>query len=71
MGWGASPRGVQALILGAKVRALRDGRLEIAIGDIKAVAVPALGHRLLLNFAGQAQRVNPDAIVEEILARNN
>jgi MoxR-like ATPase len=65
---GSSPRGLQAMILGAKVRALRDGRQEIAAGDIKAVAVPALGHRLLLNFEGQAQRVNPDTIVQEIMA---
>jgi MoxR-like ATPase len=64
---GASPRGLQSLILGAKVRALREGRQEIANADIFSIAVPALGHRLLLNFEGQAERTNTDAIIEDIL----
>ena len=65
---GASPRGLQALILGAKVRALRDGRAEVTARDIRSVAVPALSHRLLLNFEGQAERIQPEAIIAEILA---
>jgi len=65
---GASPRGVQALILGAKVRALIEGRNEVSIGDIHAVAIPALGHRLLFNFEGQAERIEPEMIVKEILS---
>src|SRR5665213_1183386 len=64
----ASPRGVQALILGAKVRALIEGRNEVSIGDIHAVAIPALGHRLLFNFEGQAERTEPEMIVKEILS---
>jgi MoxR-like ATPase len=68
---GASPRGLQSLILGAKVRALREGRQEIANADICSIAVPALGHRLLLNFEGQAERTNTDAIVEDILCLLN
>jgi MoxR-like ATPase len=68
---GASPRGIQALILGAKVRCLIDGREEVASGDIHAVAVPALSHRLLFNFEGQAERIVPDTIVREILDKTN
>jgi MoxR-like ATPase len=64
---GASPRGVQALILGAKVRALMDGRNEVNAGDIRAVAIPALSHRLLFNFEGQAERIAPETIVRAIL----
>ena len=64
---GCSPRGIQALILGAKVRALCDGRSEIRSDDIRSVAVPALGHRMLLNFEGQADRIETDQIVRGIL----
>jgi MoxR-like ATPase len=66
---GASPRGVQALILGAKVRALIDGRNEAGVADIRAVAIPALSHRLLFNFEGQAERIAPETIIAEILAK--
>jgi MoxR-like ATPase len=66
---GASPRGVQALILGAKVRALIDGRSEVALADIRDVAVPALSHRLLFNFEGQAERIDPEEIIRQVLAR--
>jgi MoxR-like ATPase len=66
---GASPRGVQALILGAKVRALIDGRNEVALADIRDVAVPALSHRLLFNFEGQAERIDPEEIIRQVLAR--
>ena len=66
--FGASPRGTQALILGAKVHALIHGRLHVASEDIKAVAIPALRHRLLLNFEAEADRVDTDAILTRILA---
>jgi MoxR-like ATPase len=66
---GCSPRGIQALILGAKVRALCDGRSEISTDDIRSVAVPALGHRMLLNFEGQADRIETDQIVRGILEK--
>jgi len=67
--YGASPRGLQAMILGGKVRALLDGRFNVAEDDIRAVAKPALRHRILLNFEGEAEEVSTDAIVEEILAK--
>ena len=66
---GCSPRGIQALILGAKVRAMCDGRSEIRSDDIRSVAVPALGHRMLLNFEGQADRIETDQIVRDILEK--
>ncbi len=65
--YGASPRGLQAAILGGKVRALLDGRFNVAEDDIRSVAPPALRHRLLLNFEGEAEDVNPDRIIDEII----
>lgn len=64
---GASPRGVQALILAGKVEALLDNRKAVAIEDLRRVARPALRHRLILNFEAQAEGVSPDEIVGEIL----
>jgi MoxR-like ATPase len=65
--YGASPRGLQAIILASKIRALLEGRYAVAIDDIKAVAAPALRHRLILNFEGEAEGVKADAIIAEIL----
>jgi MoxR-like ATPase len=65
--YGASPRGLQALIIGGKVRALLDGRYNVAEEDIRAVSFPALRHRLLLNFEGEAEEINPDTILGEII----
>jgi MoxR-like ATPase len=67
MRYGASPRGLQAVILAAKIRALLEGRYAVAIDDIKHVAPPALRHRMILNFEGEAEGVESDAIIEEIL----
>lgn len=64
---GGSPRAAQALVLGGKVRALLDGRANVAIDDIKAVALPALRHRILLNFEGQAEGVTADMVVNDIV----
>ncbi|MFT5423312.1 MAG: MoxR-like ATPase [Phycisphaerales bacterium] len=64
---GASPRGAQALVLAGKVRALTDGRFHVGFEDIQAVAKACLRHRLLLNFEAEADRVNADDIVAEIL----
>ncbi|MCC6320470.1 MAG: AAA family ATPase [Phycisphaerales bacterium] len=64
---GASPRAAQALVLGAKCRALLDGRAAASVADIQAIAKPALRHRLILNFEAQAEGVTPDAIVENIV----
>ncbi len=65
--YGASPRGAQALVLGAKIIALIAGRYNVAFEDIETVAPAALRHRLLLNFEGQAEGINPDAIITELL----
>ena len=65
--YGASPRGLQAIILAAKIRALLEGRYAVAIDDIRVVAAPALRHRLILNFEGEAEGVKADAIIAEIL----
>ncbi len=65
--YGSSPRGAQALLLAAKIRALLDGRFAAAADDVRAAARPALRHRLILNFEGEAEGVDPDAIVDKIL----
>ena len=65
--YGASPRGAQALILGAKVRAILDGRYNVAREDIQAVALPSLRHRLILSFEGEAEGINPDGIIQHLL----
>jgi MoxR-like ATPase len=67
MRYGASPRGLQAIILAAKIRALLEGRYAVAIDGIRHVAAPALRHRLILNFEGEAEGVQADAIIAEIL----
>jgi MoxR-like ATPase len=68
MRYGASPRGLQAVILAAKIRALLEGRYAVAIDDIRHVAPPALRHRMILNFEGEAEGVKHDAFIDEILS---
>jgi MoxR-like ATPase len=65
--WGASPRAGQALVLGAKARALIDGRSVASIDDVRAVAPPVLRHRILLNFQAEADGIDPDQIVAQLL----
>jgi MoxR-like ATPase len=65
--YGASPRGAQALILGGKVAALLAGRYNVAYEDLRAVALAALCHRVLLNFEGQAEGVSTDDVVGEVI----
>jgi len=65
--YGSSPRGAQALILGGKVTALLAGRYNVAFEDLRAVALAALRHRILLNFEGQAEGVSADDVVKEVL----
>jgi len=65
---GASPRGLQTLVTAAQVWALLDGRYNASIDDIRAIALPALRHRILLNFEAQADGIRPEAIVAELLA---
>ncbi len=70
--YGVSPRGGQALVLGAKVTALMAGRYNVAFEDVHAVAKAALRHRLLLNFDGLAEGVKADDVVDELVkARMN
>ena len=66
--YGASPRAAQALVLAGKIHALRRGHAFVSADDIRAVAMPALRHRVLLNFEGEAEQVNPDSLIEELLA---
>jgi MoxR-like ATPase len=65
---GASPRAAQSLVLAAKCRALLDGRAAASVHDIQQAALPALRHRMLLNFEAQAEGVTADSIIENILA---
>jgi MoxR-like ATPase len=65
--FGSSPRGVQALVLAGKVRAMLDERYHVSFDDIAKSALPALRHRLLLNFEGQAEGIRTDDIVKDIL----
>jgi len=66
--FGSSPRGAQTLLLGAKVRALTEGRFNVSFDDIAAVAVPALRHRLIVNFEAEAEGITTDHVLEKILA---
>ncbi|RMG86902.1 MAG: MoxR family ATPase [Chloroflexi bacterium] len=65
--YGASPRGAQALIIGAKINALLEGRYNVAFDDVEAVAHAALNHRLLLNFEGQAEGITTNDIISHLL----
>ncbi len=65
--YGASPRAAQSLVMAAKVRAAANARTEVAKEDFAATIVPALRHRILLNFEGQAENIRPEAIVESIV----
>jgi MoxR-like ATPase len=65
--YGSSPRGAQSLILGAKVRAILDGRYNVSREDIQAVALPSLRHRLILSFEGEAEGIDPDGIIQHLL----
>ncbi len=65
--YGASPRGMQAMIRGARAHCLLAGRTAVSIDDINRVAVPALRHRLILNFEGEAEQVNVDELIGQIL----
>ncbi|MHC4154198.1 MAG: AAA family ATPase [Planctomycetota bacterium] len=65
--FGSSPRGVQALVLGAKVRAMLDERYHISFSDIASAVLPGMRHRILLNFEGQAEGIISDDVLNEIL----
>ena len=65
--YGASPRGAQSLILGAKCNALLEGRFNVSFEDVAAVAPGALRHRLLMNFEGLAEGIAADAVIADVL----
>jgi MoxR-like ATPase len=65
---GASPRAAQAISLAAKVRAMLDGRFHVSFKDIKDVAVPAMRHRVILNFEGEAEGITTDMVLEKVIA---
>jgi len=65
--YGGSPRGAQALVLAGKIHGLLDGRYNVATDDIRAVAMPALRHRVIRNFEGEAEGITSDAIVRAVL----
>ncbi len=67
--YGASPRGVQSLLLGAKVRAALDRRLHVSFDDVRQTAPAALRHRVLLGFEGEAEGVPVDNIIAEVIAK--
>jgi MoxR-like ATPase len=67
--WGASPRGAQTLALAAKVRALLEGRYNVSFEDVRRVYLPALRHRVIVNFEAQAEEVGTDQILLEILEK--
>ena len=65
--YGASPRGIQALILGGKIKAILEDRFNVSEEDIRYAAVPALRHRVILSFEGEAEEISPDQIIEAVL----
>ncbi|MCC6580813.1 MAG: MoxR family ATPase [Phycisphaeraceae bacterium] len=65
--WGAGPRASQALILGAKARALLDGRTNVSIDDIRFVAKPVMRHRLVTNFTAESENVRTDDVIDQLL----
>src|SRR5205823_15050874 len=65
--FGASPRGAQALVLAGKVRALLEGRYNVSFEDLRRVYLPALRHRILLNFEAQAEGVDSDDVLLKVL----
>jgi MoxR-like ATPase len=64
--YGSSPRGAQALILSAKIRALREGRFNVAKEDIISAALPSLRHRIILNIEGQAESISTDSLIPDL-----
>lgn len=67
--YGGSPRGAQSMLLAAKIRALFEGRFAASIDDIKAVLLPSMRHRVLLNFEGEAEGIRADQVLEQIMKK--
>jgi MoxR-like ATPase len=66
--FGASPRAAQAITLASKVHALLDGRFHVSFDDIKEAAIPAMRHRVILNFEGEAEGITTDMVLEKVLS---
>jgi len=67
--WGSSPRGAQTLTLAAKVRALLGGRYNVSFDDVRRVFLPAMRHRVILNFEAQAEGIEPDQVLTDIVKK--
>jgi len=67
--FGASPRGAQACLLGAKVQALFQGRFHVSIDDVRVMLKPALRHRVILNFEGEAEGIRTDEVLDRVLSQ--
>jgi MoxR-like ATPase len=65
--YGGSPRGAQALVTAGKIFALLDGRFNVSVDDVRAAALPALRHRIILNFEGEAEGITTEAVIRSIL----
>ena len=68
---GASPRAAQAILAAARVRAMLAGRYHVARDDVNAVAVPAMRHRLILSFEGEAEGMTADTLIQNIVAHTS
>jgi MoxR-like ATPase len=66
--YGASPRAAQAIIVGSKIHAILAGRVNVAFDDVRRVALPALRHRLILNYEAEAKGMTTDRVIAELLA---
>jgi MoxR-like ATPase len=64
--YGSSPRGAQSMVLAAKIRALLDGRLNVAYDDVREVILPSLRHRIILNFEAEAEGLSPDSVLKSV-----
>jgi MoxR-like ATPase len=68
LSWGAGPRACQSLLLGAKARALLDGRPSVSFDDVRTVAKPVLRHRLVASFTAESEGISTDQVIDRILA---
>jgi MoxR-like ATPase len=67
--FGSSPRGAQSIILGAKGNALAEGRVHVSYEDVEKIILPALRHRLILNFQAEAENISADQVLADIIKR--
>jgi MoxR-like ATPase len=65
--FGSSPRGAQSIVIAAKIHAMLQGRYNVAFEDVRFVALPALRHRVILNFEAEAEGITTDSIIRDVL----